>query len=62
METEAMLTPAQVAALFGVHPKTVARWGREGKLGRVMRAHSTAQRRYYEADVRKVLAGRGGES
>jgi excisionase family DNA binding protein len=29
---EALLTPAEVAALFRVNPKTVTRWARAGKL------------------------------
>ena len=30
---EPLLTPAEVAALFRVDPKTVTRWAREGKIG-----------------------------
>jgi hypothetical protein len=29
---EALLTPAEVAALFRVDPKTVTRWAKAGKL------------------------------
>ena len=29
---DALMTPAEVAALFRVSPKTVARWSRAGKL------------------------------
>ena len=29
---ERLLTPAEVAALFRVNPKTVSRWARSGKL------------------------------
>ena len=29
---EALLTPAEVAALFRVNPKTVTRWARAGKI------------------------------
>jgi predicted site-specific integrase-resolvase len=32
VETEVLLTPAEVAELFRVHPKTVTRWARAGKL------------------------------
>ena len=31
-ETEKLLTPAEVAALFRVDPKTVTRWAKAGKL------------------------------
>ena len=31
-EGDALLTPAEVAALFRVDPKTVTRWARAGKL------------------------------
>ena len=31
-EADALLTPAEVAALFRVSPKTVARWSRSGRL------------------------------
>lgn len=32
MQRDALLTPAEVAALFRVNPKTVTRWARSGKL------------------------------
>jgi excisionase family DNA binding protein len=31
-QAEALLTPAQVAALFAVDPKTVARWAKAGRI------------------------------
>ena len=31
-ETEALLTPGEVAAMFRVTPKTVTRWAEAGKL------------------------------
>jgi hypothetical protein len=31
-EAEALLTPAEVAAMFRVDPKTVTRWAKAGKL------------------------------
>lgn len=47
---EALLTPAEVAALFRVDPKTVTRWAKAGKLSsiRTLGGH----RRYWEAEVR----------
>jgi excisionase family DNA binding protein len=55
VETEALLTPAEVAALFRVDPKTVTRWARAGKLTslRTLGGH----RRYRESEVRNLLAG-----
>jgi excisionase family DNA binding protein len=52
---ETLLTPAEVAALFRVDPKTVTRWAKSGKLTsiRTLGGH----RRYREAEVRALLAG-----
>jgi excisionase family DNA binding protein len=52
---EPLLTPAEVAALFRVDPKTVTRWAKAGKLTaiRTLGGH----RRYREAEVRAVLSG-----
>ena len=54
-EAESLLTPAEVAALFRVDPKTVTRWAKAGKLTsiRTLGGH----RRYREAEVRSLLAG-----
>lgn len=53
VEAEALLTPAEVAALFRVDPKTVTRWARAGKLNslRTLGGH----RRYRESEVRALL-------
>jgi excisionase family DNA binding protein len=55
LETEPLLTPAEVAAAFRVDPKTVTRWAKAGKLTsiRTLGGH----RRYREAEVRALLAG-----
>ena len=55
VEAEALLTPAEVAALFRVDPKTVTRWANTGKLTslRTLGGH----RRYRESEVRNLLAG-----
>ena len=52
---EPLLTPAGVAALFRVDPKTVTRWAKAGKLSsiRTLGGH----RRYRESEVRALLAG-----
>jgi len=54
-ETEALLTPAEVAAMFRVDPKTVTRWAKAGKLSsiRTLGGH----RRYREDEVRALLTG-----
>jgi len=55
VDGEALLTPAEVAALFRVDPKTVTRWARAGKLAslRTLGGH----RRYRESEVRGLLGG-----
>ena len=54
-ESEVLLTPAEVAALFRVDPKTVTRWAKAGKLSsiRTLGGH----RRYRESEVKELLAG-----
>ena len=54
-ESEALLTPAEVASMFRVDPKTVTRWAKAGKLSsiRTLGGH----RRYRESEVRALLAG-----
>jgi excisionase family DNA binding protein len=54
-ESDALLTPAEVAAMFRVDPKTVTRWAKAGKLTsiRTLGGH----RRYRESEVRKMLSG-----
>lgn len=49
----ALLTPAEVAAMFRVSPKTVTRWARAGKLTalRTLGGH----RRFRAAEVRDLL-------
>ena len=61
---EKLLTPAEVASLFRVDPKTVTRWAKAGKLTsiRTLGGH----RRYKESEVRALLTasqfniGKGG--
>ena len=49
-----LLTPAEVAQLFRVSPKTVTRWARAGKLTamRTLGGH----RRFRASEVRQFLA------
>lgn len=53
--TETLLTPAEVAGLFRVDPKTVTRWAKAGKLSsiRTLGGH----RRYLESEVKQLLDG-----
>ena len=50
---EVLLTPAEVASLFRVDPKTVTRWAKAGKLTsiRTLGGH----RRYKESEVKALL-------
>ena len=61
-QPEALLTPAEVAALFRVDPKTVTRWAKAGKLSSIRTLGGS--RRYRESEVRQLLraveAGGGG--
>src|SRR6266511_741558 len=54
-EAEPLLTPAEVATMFRVDPKTVTRWAKAGKLTsiRTLGGH----RRYRETEVRALLQG-----
>jgi excisionase family DNA binding protein len=53
VDVEPLLTPAEVARMFRVDPKTVCRWAKTGKLNsvRTLGGH----RRYREAEVRRLL-------
>jgi len=50
---EVLLTPAEVASLFRVDPKTVTRWAKAGKLTavRTLGGH----RRYRQSEVQSLL-------
>jgi len=56
-ETENLLTPSEVAALFRVDPKTVTRWAKAGKLTsiRTLGGH----RRYRASEVHALLEAQG---
>jgi excisionase family DNA binding protein len=54
-DSEKLLTPAEVAAMFRVDPKTVTRWAKAGKLSsiRTLGGH----RRYRAAEIQSLLSG-----
>ena len=53
MGPETLLTPAEVATIFRVDPKTVTRWAKAGKLTaiRTLGGH----RRYRQSEVQALL-------
>jgi excisionase family DNA binding protein len=58
-EQEVLLTPAKVASLFQVDPKTVTRWAKAGKLTsiRTLGGH----RRYKDSEVKALLSNISGD-
>lgn len=58
--TEKLLTPAEVASMFRVDPKTVTRWAKAGKLSsiRTLGGH----RRYRETEIRELIDGSNSRS
>ena len=50
---DALLTPAEVAAMFRVNPKTVTRWARAGKITaiRTLGGH----RRFRASEIRRCI-------
>ncbi len=52
-EDDELLTPAEVAQMFRVNPKTVTRWSRAGKIRaiRTMGGH----RRFYRSEIQRAL-------
>lgn len=58
-ERERLLSPAQVARLFGVDPKTVTRWAEQGLLS-VVRTPG-GHRRYLASEVQEFLTPQKAE-
>lgn len=51
-----MLTPGEVAAMFGVDPKTVTRWAKAGKLRSIRTlGGDRGHRRFFKKEVRALL-------
>jgi excisionase family DNA binding protein len=54
-----LVTPAEVARLFRVNPKTVTRWARRGKIGAVQTLGG--HRRYYQSEIERTIEAAGAE-
>lgn len=54
---EQLLTPQQVAAIYGVHPKTVVRWSNTGRLPCIFTPNG---HRRFQLSVVKAQLKRGG--
>ena len=54
-DIDRLLTPAEVASMFRVDPKTVTRWAKAGKISsiRTLGGH----RRYRESEIRGLIDG-----
>lgn len=59
MTPDPILSPREVAAMLGVHPKTVTRWAKDGKITavRTLGGH----RRYRASEVRRVMEAAQGD-
>ncbi|HYN72598.1 MAG TPA: BldC family transcriptional regulator [Nakamurella sp.] len=53
-QTERLLSTGQVAVLFRVRPKTVARWASTGRVGCIRTPGG--HRRFPESEIRALLA------
>src|SRR5438045_2895225 len=53
--SERLLTPGEVAALFRVDPKTVTRWAASGRISSIRTPGG--HRRFRESEVRSLLRG-----
>jgi len=59
-EPEPLLTPAEVASMFRVDPKTVTRWAAAGSIGSIRTPGG--HRRFRESEVLQLLATRTTEA
>ncbi|MFF4988374.1 BldC family transcriptional regulator [Streptosporangium saharense] len=59
--TDRLLTPGEVAHIFGVDPKTVNRWSLTGKIPSIRTP--SGQRRYRETDINALInaSSEGGQ-
>ena len=58
--SERLLTPGEVAALFRVDPKTVTRWAASGRISSIRTPGG--HRRFRESEVHALLRGDGQAS
>jgi excisionase family DNA binding protein len=56
-DSDPLLTPAEVASMFRVDPKTVTRWAKAEKLTAIFTLGG--HRRYRASEVRALLHGNG---
>lgn len=54
-EPDQMLTPAEVALMFRVDPKTVTRWAAAGRVSSIRTPGG--HRRFRESEIRALLRG-----
>jgi excisionase family DNA binding protein len=54
-QSQALMTPGEVARLFRVDPKTVSRWAMSGRVGSVRTIGG--HRRFRKSEVETLLAG-----
>lgn len=54
-ETDRLLTPAEVADVFRVDPKTVTRWASGGRIESIRTPGG--HRRFRESEIRSLLKG-----
>lgn len=56
-ESEELLTPSEVAAMFRVNPKTVTRWARAGRISYIKTLGG--HRRFRASEIRQLLEEAG---
>jgi excisionase family DNA binding protein len=59
-DPERLLTPSEVASIFGVNPKTVTRWARAGRIGCVKTLGG--HRRYRASEIHRLLDAQGSDA
>ena len=54
IDSEELLTPAEVASMFRVNPKTVTRWARAGRISYIKTLGG--HRRFKASEIRRLVA------
>jgi excisionase family DNA binding protein len=52
-DPDRLLTPSEVASIFGVHPKTVNQWARAGRISSIKTLGG--HRRFKASEIRNLL-------